>query len=148
MVLLAGDSYAVGLEEPLRDQLRARGRTMHWTGASGLRTEQVIERARWVMAQFPDASVLVVSCGANDASVNGANLTDAVLAAREFQETAPLPVLWLSPPSTARYWASPAVGIGETLPVDLPLPDRQHPNAAGYRSWSEQIVRRLEEING
>jgi len=144
-VVLVGDSYAVGLQQPLRLLLAEHGIPFRTAAQEGLQTAAVLQLASGLMPLEP-GGVLVVSAGANDAAAGfGGEESRAATEARRFMENTTGRVLWLEPPTNAGYWASPARGLTETLQAPpMTLPDGQHPEAIGYREWAQRIVEKLK----
>ena len=145
---LVGDSYAVGLHRPLEREIAKLGwRFLVCRAHEGIPISEVTRRGRQVVLDDA-ANLVIVSCGANDAS----NPAAASLQADEFESWARehgVVVVWLEPPPGARVWSSPARGHSDRIvsaPPELHLADGQHPNGAGYQLWSERIAKRLPRL--
>jgi len=160
-VLLVGDSQGVGLTEPLRRLLRARGHELVWAKTEvGAPTSRAVA---WV-ASAPPADLAFVVLGGNDGDLAVNNPTRYVTFIRQLVDalrTKAVRIVWIgpahatSPDVQARHDAARAVQLGAislmqgvqwidgtALTADLPTGDSMGAHFAlpERTVWAERIM--------
>jgi len=148
VVLLLGDSLAVGLGSHLPALIRSSGGECHTAARTGTIAGYWTRRLGDLMTRHqPDR--VIVSLGTNDTLFpsSGAALAFERDAAELVRMAAPARVVWLVPSwlaYAARIRRGAAASGAELLeaPAGLEVaPDRIHLTPAGYRSWAAHVHR-------
>lgn len=140
-VIVIGDSLAF----MMRPHLEPEGIKVIGRGGSNLGQWLKNGWLREALRLLPE--LVCVSLGANDYPVRASREAFRARAEKLVERCTivGVDVLWLAPPSAARFVADQAARAGADvlLPPKMPMSDRVHPSRQGFTIWTSEILRRV-----